>query len=268
MADDHHGVGPLGPGFGDRTLQGGDRIGRQRPAERLGRQPRRQAGRGQADEGDLEATDIVQLPGSNLFPGTAERAGRLAAPLEVGRQHGRCRSVEQALKGLGPPVKVMVAKRPGVIADGVEQIDHQPAIAGEADRSALDDVTDIDGQRGGHRPPPLADAAGTAGQATDILQPVVGFGRQDPAVQVCRMKQRDCLGPAGGERRRRQGRRSQANSDLSGGTGEKITAVDRHRSSPGWSEGHRSHTGKTAHFFGKFCPKPRQVTSGPPSQGG
>jgi len=87
VADHDHRVHLLGANLADGGLQRLDRIERHDAAERLGREPKGEAGRDQADEADPEAPHLANRPGLHLVPGAGEAAGPLSAPLEIRRQH-------------------------------------------------------------------------------------------------------------------------------------------------------------------------------------
>ena len=90
----------------------------------------------------------------------------------------------------------MVAEGPGVVSEPIEQVDHQSTATVDADGRALHHITDIHGQRMRAFPPPLPEATGGPREAPHVVEPFVGARGKNPAVEVSRVENRDCAGPA------------------------------------------------------------------------
>ena len=85
----------------------------------------------------------------------------------------------------------MVPDDPRVVLEIIEQIDHQLALAAPSDVGALINITNVDQDRVWILPPPPADLRNAARQPTEVRISIVIGGRQNMAVDVRCVQDRD-----------------------------------------------------------------------------
>jgi hypothetical protein len=88
----------------------------------------------------------------------------------------------------------VIANHPGVVFQVIEKFDHQFALISEAYVGALINVADIDQDRVWILPPPSADLRDATSQPTAISSSVVVRCRQNVAVQIRGVQDRDADG--------------------------------------------------------------------------
>src|SRR3954467_9406771 len=85
----------------------------------------------------------------------------------------------------------MIADHPGVVFEVIEKIDHQFALVSEAHLCALIDVADIDQNRVRILPTPSPDLRDATRQTAAIRSSVVIRSRQNMAMQIRRVQDRN-----------------------------------------------------------------------------
>src|SRR4029077_3449077 len=115
-------------------------------------------------------------------------------------------------------IELMITNHPRVVSEVIEKIDHQFALVSEAHLCALIDVADVDQDRVRILPTPSADLRDATRQTATISSSVVIRCRQNMAMQIRRVQDRDA------DRvrlKRRSGTRQRRNSaEQSRATGE------------------------------------------------
>src|SRR4029077_4532277 len=88
-------------------------------------------------------------------------------------------------------IELMITNHPRVVSEVIEKIDHQFALVSKAHLCALIDIADIDQDRVRILPPPSADLRDATRQTAAISSSVVIRCRQNMAMQICRVQDRD-----------------------------------------------------------------------------
>src|SRR4029077_12650499 len=124
-------------------------------------------------------------------------------------------------------IELMITNHPRVVSEVIEKIDHQFALVSKAHLCALIDIADIDQDRVRILPPPSADLRDATRQTAAISGSVVIKCRQNMAVQIRRVQDRDAncvrLKRGSGTRQRRK------STEQSRATGESQKIAPRPR---------------------------------------
>ena len=164
------------------------------PASKFWSKPKRHPRRRDSDDGKLDPDNLLQNERLNF----RERmfrirkfAGWFSFERCVRSQHWHCRALQYLLKRLHSPVELMVADNPCVAFEMIEQIDHQLALAAQPNVRSLIHVADIDQDRVRTLLLPTPDLRDATRYSTAIRISVVIGSRQNMAMEVRRMQDRD-----------------------------------------------------------------------------
>src|SRR4029077_3676669 len=89
------------------------------------------------------------------------------------------------------PIEFVIADNPGVVAEIIEQIDHQLAFIAQTDVGALINIACIDQDRISILLPPLPNLRHATSESADVRIPIVIDRRQNMPVQIGCMQDRD-----------------------------------------------------------------------------
>ena len=115
----------------------------------------------------------------------------LSLQYRVRSQHRHCRSLQRLVKCLNSPIEFVIANDPRIVIEMIKQIDHQFPFGPQTDFGALIHVADVDQNRVPILPPPASNLRNATRKPATIGVSVVIGGRQNMAVDVRCMQDRD-----------------------------------------------------------------------------
>src|SRR6266508_1464620 len=180
--------------FRDRAPDGLNWILKIDPVGKFRSKPKRHPRRCDSDNSKLDPGNLLQ--NERLNPGEwvfciGKFAGWFSFEYCVRTQHRHCRTLQYLLKRLHSPVELMVADNPRVVFEIIEQIDHQLALGPQPNICSLIHVADIDQDRVRILLLPTPDLRDATRQSTAVWISVVIGSRQNMAMEVRRMQDRD-----------------------------------------------------------------------------